>query len=809
MKSILILILCCFSFISFGQKATISGYIEDANSGEKLIGASIFDSKSLKGTTTNVYGFFSLTLDTGRVDLGISYIGYVAHQQDFALDSDVFLNISLNTNNQIQEVVISAENTNKIHEKTQMSSISVPMKQINLLPAFMGEKDILKSIQLLPGIQSGSEGSSGLYVRGGGPDQNLILLDGVPVYNASHLFGFFSVFNSNAINNVEVIKGGFPARYGGRASSVIDIRMKEGNMKKFAGEASVGIISSKLTLEGPIIKDKTSFIVSGRRTYIDILARPFIKMYNNQMNKKEGTGSDGIESNNDITAGYYFYDLNAKVNHKFSKKSRLFLSAYMGKDRAYTTINDSYTDSLEYATAQEASLQWGNITTALRYNHIISSKLFVNATATYSKYNFLIGMNFSEDVTSPDTAINTTYGFDYRSGIYDWSGEVDFDYLPSPNHYIRFGFGDTYHTFTPGVNSFVFSAGEMDIDTTFGSNNIYAHEMSAYIEDDIKLGKLLKINAGLHYSLFLVKNTTYQSFEPRIATNFLLAKNFSVKTSYAKMSQNLHLLTNGTIGLPTDLWVPVTDSVPPIIAHQFALGFAYTLQNKYEFSIEGYYKKMNNLIEYKDGASFFGNSESWEKKIEIGSGESYGIEFFVQKKVGRLSGWLGYTLSWSKRTFENLNFGNTYPYKFDRRHDLSVAIIYEMEKKLGKKEWRVDYGFTWVYGTGNAISLPVSTYRAFDADAYNSDNKGVYTEIDNYVSRNNFREPSYHRMDISATFTKTKGKLNSSWNIGVYNVYNRKNPFYLFFDYNEENVRVLKQLSLFPIIPSISYSIKF
>jgi len=798
MKSVFSILLLCFCLFSYGQKATISGYIEDNSTGEKLIGATIYDSKKLVGTTTNLYGFFSLTLDTGKVNLTISYVGYGDITENIDLKADVFRNVSLEVGKELEEVVISASNSEKIHEQTQMSAIKIPIKQIEKLPAFMGEKDILKTIQLLPGIQSGSEGTSGLYVRGGGPDQNLILLDGVPVYNASHLFGFFSVFNSSAINHVEIIKGGFPARFGGRVSSVLDIRMKEGNSKKISGEASIGLVSSKLTIEGPIIEDKTSFIVSARRTYIDILAQPFISAI------ASGEGSRA-------RAGYYFYDLNAKINHKFSNKSRLFLSTYIGKDKAYSKIKNSFSDAgTEYENTFNSSLQWGNITTALRYNRIINNKLFANLTTTYSRYKFDLGFDVVTTISPQvSAAYDERFEFAYISGIYDWGGKVDFDYLPRPNHYIRFGVGNIYHTFTPGVNTAVIQAGQTNIDTTFGSNKIYAHEISAYIEDDIKIGTRLKLNTGLHYSMFLVRDSSYLNFEPRFSMNYLLREDLSIKASYARMAQYLHLLANGTIGLPTDLWVPVTDSVPPILADQYALGLAYTLQEKYEISLEGYYKKMNNLIEYKDGATFFGNSENWDDKIELGTGYAYGVECFLQKKAGQTSGWIGYTLSWTNRQFDNLNFGRMFPYKYDRRHDMSLVIIHEMKKTSGKKEWKVDFGLTWVYGTGNSISLPISTYRAYDATAYIETEKGTYNVIENYIDRNNFREPSYHRMDFSATFSRTQGELEKSWNISVYNLYNRKNPYYLFFGNNDNGDRVLKQLSLFPIIPSVSYNVKF
>jgi len=787
-----------FALAAYGQKATISGYIEDAGTGEKLIGASVFDSEKLAGTTSNVYGFFSLTLDTGRVHLQVSYVGYTAHKQIVDLRDDKSLTISLVADQELDEVVVAAESIERIHDRSQMSAMKLPIKQVEKLPAFMGERDVIKTIQLMPGIQSGSEGSSGLYVRGGGPDQNLILLDGVPVYNATHLFGFFSVFNSDAINNVEIIKGGFPARYGGRVSSVLDIRMKEGNTKKLKGSASIGLIASKLTLEAPLVKDKTSFILSARRTYIDVLTWPAQAMMN-------AGNSEGKSR-----SGYFFHDINAKVNHKFNNRHRLYLSSYMGKDKVYMKFNNSYEGVKE---TFDTGLDWGNITTALRYNYMVNNKLFSNFTGTYSRYRFNVGFKSDSENNYSGKKEQSNYSYNYISGIYDWGAKLDFDYLPSPNHFVRFGANETFHTFTPGVNAFKSTSGDYAMDTTFGSSKIYAHEVSAFVEDDIKVGKRLKVNPGLHYSMFFVKGTQYQNLQPRLSANYLLVENVSVKASYSQMAQYLHLLTNGTIGLPTDLWVPVTDSVPPITATQYAAGFAYTFKKDYEFSAEAYYKEMDKLIEYKDGATFYGNAENWEEKIEIGTGDSYGVELFVQKKRGKTSGWIGYTLSWTQRHFDNLNYGRTFPYKYDRRHDVSLAVLHEFDKRSERVKWKKDIGLTWVYGTGNAISLPTSVYRQYDCNylggnsMYSDPEWG--SDIENYEERNGFREPAYHRMDLSFTFTSTAGRFEKSWNISIYNVYNRKNPFYIYFEQVSENERVLKQLSIFPIIPTVSYSLKF
>lgn len=816
---LVLLLLLSASFI-FAQKSTISGHIYDASNGETLIGASIYEGKSFQGTTTNNYGFFSLTLENGSHEIFFSFIGFETIKMNIELSGNKSIDVSLKSlDTRLGEVTVSGEVYERVHSQTQMSAIKIPMKQIEKLPTFFGERDVLKMVQLMPGVQSGQEGSSGLYVRGGGPDQNLILLDGVPVYNVNHLFGFFSVFNSSALNHVEIIKGGFPARFGGRVSSVLDIRMKEGNMKEFKGEGSLGLIASKLTLEGPIWKDHTSFIISARRTYLDLLMQPFIALASQSSQLIDGNSLD-------VNAGYYFYDLNAKINHKFSDKSRLYLSAYTGKDKAYINMAEKYSFwQEEYKNELNSGLLWGNVITMARFNQVINSKLFANVSGTYSQYKFNVFTDYLYEQNVNDTISKESFGFDYISGIYDYSLKLDFDYLPSPNHYVRFGAGGIYHTFTPGVNTFHFEFNELTADTTFGAQNTNAREYYAYIEDDIKIGSRLKINPGIHFSAFDVRDTVYQNFQPRFSLNYLIFPNFSYKLSYSSMAQYLHLLTNGTIGLPTDLWVPVTDSVPPVTANQLATGFAYTLLDEYEFSIEGYYKTMNNLIEYKDGATFMGTGSSWEDLVEIGKGEAYGLEFFLQKKTGQLSGWIGYTLAWSNRQFDNLNFGKVFPYKYDRRHDVSVALVYEPKVTFGDDNWKMDFGLTWVYGTGNAVSLPISTYLSTDplSNQYYymwaeniKDYFGSSQEIENYASRNDFREPAYHRMDFSINFTREKEGWQDGWNVSVYNLYNHQNPFYLWFDteyyqttsgYTEK--KVLKQISLFPLIPSVSYFFKF
>lgn len=778
---------------ALGQNHTVSGFVEDASSGEKLIGANVYETTTFKGTTSNVYGFYSLTLPAGKHRIAASFVGYEKVEIDLDLKGDTTLRFRMGGAIGLKEFEIVESQAEKIQEQSQMSRIDVPVKTIQKIPSLLGEKDVLKALQLLPGVQSGSEGSSGLYVRGGGPDQNLILLDGVPVYNAAHLFGFFSVFNPDAITSVELIKGGFPAHYGGRLSSVIDIRMKEGHMNEFHGVGTIGLLSTKLTLEGPIIKDKASFVVSGRRTYADLLLRPVIK---NQFKKNGVTG----------VGGYYFYDLTGKVNFKLSEKDRLYLSAYMGDDEFYFDVewSDRISSAQDINQSLGAGLRWGNKTTALRYNRVLNNKLFANLTATYSRYYFNVGQEISVKSNPPDPEYTQDLSFEYNSGIYDWSARLDFDYIPTPNHYVKFGAGDIYHTFTPGVSVFDANIGGTAIDTTFGEIPIFAHEYFAYAEDDIKLGARLKMNLGLHFSGFIRSGDHYYSLQPRVSARYLINEFLSVKASYAQMQQYIHLLTNATIGLPTDLWVPSTDRVKPEDSRQVALGVAQMIRDKYEISIEGYYKQMSNLIEYKEGAGFFSAGTDWQDKITFGKGWSYGVELFLQKKVGKTAGWIGYTLSWTTREFEALNFGKPFPYRYDRRHDVSVVLTQEIADN-------VDFAATWVYGTGNAISLPLERYSA------PANNNFYAQEIYYYEKRNGTRMAAYHRLDIGFDFHKERKHWKRTWSVGFYNTYNRRNPFFLYFQdvytpTESGDVEVSKELiqvSIFPVLPYVAYTFEF
>lgn len=786
------------------QKVTVSGFVTDAGSGERMIDATVYEKVSFAGTTTNNYGFYSLPLQRGRSTLIVSYLGYVPVTVDVNLTRDTVMHFSLTmSSKEIGAVTVTASGRQSKIESPQMSMIDIPVEKFLKLPVIFGEADVLKVIQLLPGVQSGTEGSTGIYVRGGGPDQNLFLLDGVPVYNASHLFGFMSVFNPDAVKSVQLYKGGFPARYGERLSSVVDIRMKEGNEKEFHGNFAIGLISSKLSLEGPIIKDKTSFIISARRTYYDVLAQPFIIALND-------------DKDSWTTGGYYFYDLNGKINHKFSERSRLYLSSYLGRDRAYTrsrSTPDYYDENHDRFEFRDSyGLGWGNIITSLRWNYLLTNKLFSNTTLTYSKYDFDVTIESStENLT---TRKKESDYFRYFSGIEDLGAKIDFDYYPSASHSVKFGAGYTWHHFKPGVTSFRYDPmyDNSGIDTVIGDMKVRANEFIMYAEDNFDITSRIKVNAGIRMSVFSVQDTGYFVFQPRISLRYLATDDLSFKVSYSKMGQFVHLLTTSAISLPTDLWLPVTKKFNPPISHQVAIGSSFRLPGQLEMTVEAFYKTMDNLIEYKEGASFGGTGAGWESKVEKGKGEAYGAEFMLEKTYGKLTGWIGYTLSWTNRQFENLNFGRTFPAKYDRRHDISVALTHTFSE-------RVDAGLVWVYGTGNAATLGIMEYPPEDFM-----NTGYYySPVTEYPGRNNYRTPSYHRLDLGVNLHKQKKRGMRTWSFSVYNAYSRKNPFFIYWGseyYSEPDPAkpgeylyfskpVLKKVSIFPIIPSVSYSFKF
>ena len=801
-----IILTACLGFTlqtSAQKNFTVSGYITDATTGESMLGCSIYPKSTGQGTSSNIYGFYSLTLPAGEHTLVYSFIGYEPVEKAVTLTQSISYNLELSPQAILTEAAEVVGERSDNTGSTDMGRVDIEVQKIKKLPAFLGEVDILKTIQFLPGVQTASEGSSGFYVRGGGPDQNLILLDNAVVYNASHLFGFFSVFNADAVKNIEIIKGGMPANYGGRIASVLDISLNEGNSKTFAAKGGLGLISSRLTVEGPIQKDVSSFIVSGRRTYIDVLMKPFINPESNF------SGS-----------GYYFYDLNMKVNYKISDKDRIFLSGYFGRD-----VFGFESKQAGFST----EIPWGNATASLRWNHLFNEKLFMNTIATYSDYQFEFKAKQEE------------FEFKLYSGIKDWSAKSQLAFYPNLRHEVLAGVDYVFHEFTP--SNVTARSGE----TVFNTGEIvklFSHEGAAYVLDEWDINELFKVNAGVRASYFrhvgpytkYIPNDVFNSvtpqgsptvvqyekgdkikdylkFEPRLSMRYQINNRSSVKAGYTQNYQYLHLTSLSATSLPTDVWMPSTDVVKPQYGVQYSVGyFRNFLDNMFETSVEVYYKDMDNLVEYKEGTLPEDNvNDNIDNHLTFGTGYSYGLELFFKKRLGDLTGWVGYTLSKTMRQFDAVNGGEEYPAKFDRRHDLSIIGNYEINEKFS-------LGGAFVYATGNAITLPLERYF-YEGNI-----------LDQYGPRNGFRMQPYHRVDVSATYTAPKlkqkkdkstgeiiqneRKFFSSWTLSIYNAYNRQNPYFIYFG-NEGQLQngtleiKAYQVSLFPILPSLTWNFQF
>jgi hypothetical protein len=802
-RHLLIIPLCFSALFGAAQNATISGYVKDKATGESILGASVYVKELNKGAPTNLYGFYSVTYPAGQYTLVVSFLGYTPFEQSIDLQEDVSINVELGAN------VIETEGVEIIGEKsantesTDMGRTTLEVEKIKTLPAFLGEVDILKTIQFLPGVQTASEGNSGFYVRGGGPDQNLILIDNATVYNAAHLFGFFSIFNADAVKNIEIIKGGMPANYGGRLASVLDISLKEGNLRDYNAEGGIGLISSRLTAQGPIKKDVSSFIVSGRRTYIDVLLKPFIN-----------------PESNFAGSSYFFYDLNAKINYRLSDKDQLFLSGYFGRD-----VFSFSSQQAGFST----DIPWGNAIASARWNHLFNDRLFMNTIVTFSDYRFEFGAQQSD--------------FEFRlfSGIKDWSAKSQLSFYPSLRHSIKAGVDYVFHEFTP--SSVTARSGETTFDTG-DITKLYSHEAAAYVMDEFDINENLRVNGGLRLTYFVhvgpytrytpnnvqdqfseavpptidifskgepIKD--YVNLEPRLALRWKLNKVSSIKAGYTQNYQYVHLTSLSATSLPTDVWYPSTDRVEPQFGTQYSIGyFRNFFDNAYESSVEIYYKDMDNLVEYKEGTLPEDNvNDNIDNLLTFGRGYSYGAEFFFKKRYGAVNGWLGYTWSKTMRVFEEINDGDPFPAKFDRRHDFSIVMNYTLNDK-----WT--FGGAFVYATGNAITLPVQRYFI----------EGQVVDV--YGDRNSFRMDPYHRADVSVTLTPSKfkdgkdpdtgeviqreRKIFSSWTLSVYNLYNRQNPYFLYFG-NEGDLSAgtleikAYQVSLFPILPSITWNFKF
>ncbi|HEX6426287.1 MAG TPA: TonB-dependent receptor, partial [Niastella sp.] len=768
---------------------TLSGFVEDAVSGEKLIGVSLTAPQLQTGTTTNNYGFYSITVPGDSLYILLSYTGYQRLDTVISLNSNTHINFKLQTaGKQLEEVTVSSVRTTRIQQTSQMSSINLPVAQVRSMPRLLGEPDLMKTLQLLPGVKQGAEGTSALLVRGGTPDQNLILLDGAPLYNPMHLLGILSTFNTSVLKDVTLYKGAFPARYGGRLSSVIDISTKDGDMHKMHGDFSIGLLSTQLTLEGPIKKGKTSFVISGRRSYPDLIMGPIVK--------SQPEGPDKLR--------LFFYDINAKLHHKFSDKDKLYLSLYTGADKLkvlerYTPETDPPTDNYNNS---DMHLRWGNITGTLRWNHLFSPKLFANTMLIGSSYKFTTGVNSTDKYNNE---INTN-SLKLNSGIRDFGMKTDFDYRPSPMHSIKMGAAYMFRTFTPGiVRMRQTNANMVTLDSLNNNRNINGSEIDLYAEDDWEISRRLKLNGGLHWSAFTVQGRFYHSLQPRVSMRFLLPGGWGLKASYSRMTQYIHLLANNSISLPTDLWVPATKSVAPQQSDQYALGIARNVfRNRYELSVEMYYKKMHNVIEYKEGANYLTNSkgDTWQDQVTAGTGVSYGAELLLQKKTGRLTGWLGYTWAIAERTLPEVNFGRAFPYKYDRRHDIHLVLVYKLRKNI-------ELSASWTYQSAMPFTVPVAHYeRIFGPMQPNTRYSPGNVEYIN--SRNNIRIAAYHRLDLGISFIKQKKNGNiRTWNISILNVYNRLNPFFFYLDKDIRGGTSLTGTALLPIMPSVSYSLKF
>ena len=750
------------------QKFTISGTISSGAKGETLIGATVRAGKT--GTTSNDYGFYSITLEKGTYTLEISAVGMKTDSRKIEVTENTVLNVALdNADNELNNVVVTAANRRSL-SSPQMGVEKLTTQEIKNIPVLLGERDILKTVQLLPGIKSAGDGNSGFYVRGGAADQNLILLDEAPVYNASHLLGFFSTFNSDAIKDITMYKAGMPAQYGGRLSSVLDIKMNDGNNKDYNVSGGIGLISAKLNVEGPIEKDKSSFLITGRRTYVDM----FLKLSNDST----------INSNK-----LFFYDLNAKVNYSLGKKDKLFLSGYFGRDNL--------------GVGNTFGLSWGNATGTIRWNHIYNSKLFSNTSMIFSNYDYNISIR------------SGATDFDIFSQIRDWNLKHEMQWYANSKNSIRFGFNSIVHTIRPGE---VTADAASTINSSFLQKR-YSWDNAIYATNTWKASEKINLTYGLRLTAFSIMGKgdfynidadgkvtdtlrydkgdvvkTYVNLEPRLALSYQLNSSSSVKASYIRMTQNLHLISNSTTSSPTDKWLASTNIIKPEISDQVSVGYYKNLfDNQYELSVETYYKTMQNQVDYRDGANIYVNSDAIESQLLFGKGRAYGLEWLFKKKRGKFTGWLSYTLSKTQRQIDGINSNQWYNARQDRTHDIALVGSYQLNKK-----WNISAN--WIYYTGDAVTFPAGKYRV--------DGQTVYY----YTERNGYRMPAYHRLDIGATLQlKQRKRWGSELTFSLYNAYGRENAYSIAFRDNKDDPDKTEavQTALFKFIPSVSYNFKF
>ena len=770
---VLFLFLSCFSAQAQIKSCSISGLVRDAITGESLPGAHVFVQATNTGVITNNYGFYVLTLPPGDYILKISYVGYNPLELPFQLQKAERLDIKLNPSIELHEIEVKARMSQL--QNPQMGILHIPMIQAASIPALMGEKDVLKAFQLMPGVQSGKEGTGGLFVRGGGSDQNLIILDDAVVYNANHLFGFFSLFNGQAIKEVSLIKGGFPARYGGRLSSVIDITMKEGDMSAYHGEAGIGLIASRIMFEGPIKAGKSSFMIAGRRTYFDLLTRPFL-------------------SENEQPA-YFFYDLNLKMNFILNKKNRLYLSTFMGKDELNTL-------SSEHDITNKMGLNWRNTLASVRLNTLLNNGLFMNNTLVFSKYNSGYYLN------QEDKHLDKSYKLEHSNGLVDLSLKSDFAMAAIPRHTIRFGSALSYFRFMPRK---VVLKNEFINEFTKETENAHSGLISLYLEDEFVYGKWM-YNIGLRQNFCNSGKDWLARTEPRLTFGYMLNEKSSLKASFTMMNQFIHLMSSTGTMLPADIWLPATKSIRAQQSIQYSIGYEHEFSKlQADLSLEAYYKQSSNVLTYRDGANFFfidatnpPQQINWEENVVTGKAKAFGFEAMMHKKYGKWNGWIGYGWSKSSVRFNEINAGDWYPSDYDRRHDISFVFSYDY-----KPHRKVTA--SWTYMSGHPLTLPYQTsvaYKPYDFEGNTS--SPSFINIDYYGGRNNFRTDNYHRLDLAYQLSKPLKHGERIWEIGVYNAYNRHNPYMYYVDnvYGSDK-RMLKKMTIFPFIPSITYVRKF
>ncbi|MCQ2227634.1 MAG: TonB-dependent receptor [Bacteroidales bacterium] len=833
--------------IQNGSKTfTLSGYVKDSSSRETLIGATVYSTETHKGAVTNAYGFFSLTLPEGIGNIVCSYIGYEQQKHSINLKEDLMMTFDLVADNKIEEVVVEADRPETGTASSRTGAMTIPVEMISKQPSLLGEPDVLKAIQSMPGVQRGMAGTSGVHVRGGSPDQNLYLLDGVPMYNIDHVLGFMSAFTPDAVKHVDFYKASFPARYGGRLSSVIDVRTKDGDMHSYHGMAQIGTLSSHLSIEGPIKEDRTSFIVSARRSYFDLIAAPIMKAQEPDISMFK----------------LNFYDINAKVNHIFSDRDRIYASFYMGRDVLGTgekSKEKNRFDEFENESKSlfETDMRWGNTLGSLRWNHIFNPKLFSNATLAFNRFNFSVKI---EDMTSTSytslgyydennifhkheqpytTAETTRFKSDINSGIDDLTGIMDFDYHPTSHHHVKFGGQYIFHNFRPNIstsNSYS-SNNDTTVNDKFKNhdNKAIGNEFDLYADDDMSIGDKWQMSAGIHATLFAVKGKMYRSLEPRLSAAYQIARGWRVKGSYAMMHQYVHLLQSAPISLPSNLWVPIDKNVKPMVSNLFSIGASSSALSGWEFTLEAYYKEMRHILDYKDGEEFSGSNRNWQELVAEGRGRSRGIELSARRIVGKTTGAVSYTISKTDRKFgHRINAGKWFPYKFDRRHTADIIVMHKIND-------RIDVAATWNIMSGSyetvakqRIMLPMPQNNIYSRYA---DTQHIsYDEYDYFDSRNNYRLKPSHQLDLSVNFHKQLKHFSRTINVSIINAYNHHNqdmvraererkhreepmaeddPNYIvggtdnYTVVDEGYKTTLYQTSIIPIMPSISYTLHF